>query len=209
MRSAGPEPKRALARTRTLLADLLVRSGGDKDQAEPLYRQALEAQQALASAPAATTEDRLRLGQTLEEPGRPAAARTVSSPESKPVYDQAIAVLEQALAADAKHSEIRNNLALATDARGWIYRELGDVKPAEQDYRRALTLLETLVAEFPTVPRYRESLAKACNSLGLIEESTGRLADAETHCAASCRWWSGWLKISPIGPSTTASWPGP
>ena len=37
-KSAGPEPRRALARTRTLLADLLVRSGGDKDQADPLYR---------------------------------------------------------------------------------------------------------------------------------------------------------------------------
>ena len=46
--AGGPEPKQALARTRTLLADLLVRRGADKGQAEALYRQALEAQQALA-----------------------------------------------------------------------------------------------------------------------------------------------------------------
>ena len=50
--SATLESRRALARTRTLLADLLVRSGADKDQAESLYSQALEAQKVLASEPA-------------------------------------------------------------------------------------------------------------------------------------------------------------
>ena len=177
--SAGAEPKRALARTRTLLGDLLVRSGGDKDRAGPLYIQALETQQSLASSPDATTEDHLRLGQTLKSQGDLLRLEGQFA-KSKPVYDQAITVLGKARAADAKHSEIRNNLALATDTRGWIHRELGDLKSAQHDYQSALTLLDTLVADFPTVPRYRESLARVCNSLGLIDESTGRLADAET-----------------------------
>ena len=51
-----------------------------------------------------------------------------------------------------------------TPAAGY-YREMGDAKTAEQDYRLALELLDTLVTDFPTVPRYRESLARACNSL--------------------------------------------
>ena len=42
-------------------------------------------------------------------------------------------------------------------------------------------MLDTLVVDFPTVPRYRQSLARACNSLGLIELGSGRLADAEAH----------------------------
>jgi len=178
--AAGPKPKRVLARTRTLLADLLVRSGADKGQSEPLYRQALETQQVLASTPAATTEDRLHLGQTLKSQGDLLRLNGRFT-QAGSVYENALAVLDQAHAADSKHSEIRNVLAMATDARGWIYRELGDVKQAEQAYRRALTLLEDLVKEFPTVPRHRESLARAYNSLGLIEESDGRLADAETH----------------------------
>ena len=35
------------------------------------------------------------------------------------------------------------------------------------------------MAELPTVARYRESLAKACNSLGLLEENSGSLVEAE------------------------------
>ncbi|MGP0069382.1 MAG: protein kinase domain-containing protein [Isosphaeraceae bacterium] len=180
---AGRDAKRALARIRTLLADLLVRRGADKDRAGPLYGQALEAQRALADSkqdPASTTEDILRLGQTLKSQadllrldGKFSQARTA--------YDQAIAELERAHADDAKQAETRNELALAIDARGWIHRERGDLRGAEDDYRRALEMLEKLVAEFPTVPRYREVLARALNSLGLIEESTGRLADAEDH----------------------------
>ena len=54
-------------------------------------------------------------------------------------------------------------------------------KRAEQDYRLALEQIESLVAEFPTMPRHREVLAKVCNDLGLLEKSIGRLADAETH----------------------------
>ncbi len=38
-----------------------------------------------------------------------------------------------------------------------------------------------LVAEFPTVPRHRESLAKACNSLGILYQETGRLDEAEAN----------------------------
>jgi tetratricopeptide (TPR) repeat protein len=103
------------------------------------------------------------------------------STRAESVYDKALAVLDQAHAADPKHSDLLNELAMVTDARGWIYLELGDVKKAEQAYRSALKLLEDLVKEFPTVSRHRESLARVYNSLAIIEESDGRLADAETH----------------------------
>ena len=125
---AGHDAKRALARTRTLLADLLVRRGADKGRAGPLYDQALEAQRALADAgqdPAATADDILRLGQTLKSQGdllrldgKFSLARTV--------YDRAIVELERAHAAAAGHAETRNDLALAIDARGLVHSELGD-----------------------------------------------------------------------------------
>jgi eukaryotic-like serine/threonine-protein kinase len=179
-RSARPESKRALARTRTLLADLLVRTGGDKGHAEPLYNQALEVQQVMASTPTASTEDCLRLGQTLKSQGDLLRLNGQLS-EAGSVYTKALSVLDQARANDPRHSEIRNELALATDARGWIFRQLGDIRKAEGAYGRAVKLLEDLVKEFPTVPRYRESLARGYNSLGLLEESDGCLSDAETH----------------------------
>jgi eukaryotic-like serine/threonine-protein kinase len=178
--AAGTEPKRELARSRTLLGNLLVRLGADKDQIEALYRQAVETQQALASDPAASPEDRLHLGQTLKSQGDLLRSRG-KLPEARLVFDKSLAVLEQAHAAAAKHNEIRNDLALAADARGLVYRELGEIKPAEQDFRHAVELLEALVTDFPTIPRYRESLAKAYNSLGLLERDTSRLAEAEAH----------------------------
>ena len=131
-------------------------------------------------------------GPDLEEPGRPAAARRQVLAEARPVYDQAIAELERAAAADAKHAEARNELALAIDARGWIHRELGDLAAAEADYRRAVEMLEKLVAEFPTVPRHREALARALQQPGPAR--AGAPAGSPTPrptCAASCRWPSG------------------
>jgi tetratricopeptide (TPR) repeat protein len=180
---ASRQASQALARTRTLLGDLLVRRGADKGQAEALYRQALAAQRTLAEGakdPAATAEARLRLGQTLKSQAD-LIRLNGGFAQAKPVYDQALAELERAHGADARRGEIRNELAMAVDARGWIHRELGEIKQAESDYRRALELLEALVGEFPTVPRHREAMARALNSLGLLEESTGRLADAEVH----------------------------
>ncbi len=178
--SAGRESKQALARTRTLLADLLVRKGADKGESGPLYDQALAAQEALAQDAEATTLDRLRLAQTRKSRADLLRLNGQLKP-ARLAYDQAIAILEKAHAGDPKHSETRNDLALAYDFRGWIHRELGDLDQAERDYRHAVEVLDALVSEFPTVPRFREALAKALNSLGLIEENTGRLADAESH----------------------------
>jgi serine/threonine-protein kinase len=189
---ASRELKQTLARTRVLLGDLLVRSGGDKGQAAPLYQQALEVQQVLVSAPAASDEDRLRLGQTLKSQGDLLSLNGKLA-EAKSSYDKAITVLEQAQTfhdkaiaapgqvqtATPKRGELRNELALAIDARGWIYRQLGASKQAGEDYRRAQAMLEDLVKEYPTVPRHREALARACNSLGLLEEAAGSLAAAE------------------------------
>ena len=176
--ASGPDPKRALARTRTLLADLLVRSGGDKGQAESLYAKALEAQQAQANTPTASTEDRLRLGQTLKSQGE-LLRLDGKWTEAASAFDRSITELERALALDAKHAEIRDALALAIEARGWVHREVGELSLAEKNYRRALDLLDKLVAEFPTVPRHREWLAKVCNSLGILGHETGRLDEAE------------------------------
>jgi serine/threonine protein kinase len=178
--AAGPEPKRTLARTRTLLADLLVRSGADKNESRLLYRAALEMQQSLAGGKAATTDDQLRLGQTLRSLGD-LLRLDGQLAQAGAAYDQALGVLDRAYATNSEHAPVRNELAMVTDARGWVYHDVGDVKPAEAAYRRAVSLVEDLVKEFPTVPHHRESLARAYNSLGLIEETTGRLADAEGH----------------------------
>ena len=143
-------------------------------------RQGVEAQQAQANTPTASTEDRLRLGQTLKSQGE-LLRLDGKWTEAASAFDRSITELERALAMDVKHPEIRNALALAIEARAWLHREVGELSLAEKNYRRALDLLERLVTEFPTVPRHREWLAKVCNSLGILAHETSRLDDAEAH----------------------------
>ena len=180
---ARPEPRRALARTQTLLADLSLRDGGDKERAEPLLKQALESQRLLADArqnPATTSEDILRLGQTLKCQGDLLKLNGKFS-DAKQVYTDAISELERAQTAEPQKAGVRTELAEAVDNRGFIHRELGEPAAAETDYRRGIEVLEKLVAEFPTAPRHRELLAKVYNNLGWLEQETTRLEDAEAH----------------------------
>src|SRR5262249_42833908 len=131
------------------------------------------------NAPAATMADRLYLGQTLKSQADLYRLNGNFS-QAKAVYDRAIAILERANAG-AGREQIASDLAIAIDPRGWVSWEIGSPGAAEQEYHRAVNLLEDLVKEFPRAPRRREALAKAYNSLGLLEETTGRLAAAETH----------------------------
>ncbi len=174
------ERRRTLARTRALLADLLVRRGTDPDQPGALYRQAAEDQQALAPDPASAVDERLELGHTLRSQGDLLRLQGQFA-QARPIYDRAVAVLELARGTDARHAGIRSELALAIDARGWIHRELGEIQRAEQDSRQALGMLEALIADFPTVPRHRETLIRYCGRLASLEQETDRLAEAEAH----------------------------
>jgi tetratricopeptide (TPR) repeat protein len=176
----GRDARQSLARTQFLLANLLVRQGNPEKKAEVLYHKSLEIGRALVGDRAATTVDRLRLGQTLKSQADLLRLNGGLKPAQLD-YDGAIGILETVPEGDEKYSEAQTALALAIDSRGWIAFELGHLEMAEKDYRRALDLLAGLVKEFPTIPRHREGLARACNSLGLIEASTGRLPDAEGH----------------------------
>ena len=122
-------------------------------------------------------------------------------------FDRSITELEAALALDAKHAEIRDELALAIEARGWIYRELGALALAEKNYRRALDLLEKLVSDFPTVPRHREWLAKVCNSLGILGKRPADSTKPRPNCAGRSPWSNGFRKTFLTSLSIAVSWP--
>ena len=103
---AGHEVKQSLARTRTLLGDLLVRRGADTGQSDVLYKQAFAAQIVLANAPkdpAATTLDRLHLGQTFKSQADLLRLNGHFA-QAKPVFNQAVAELQLAQAADAEQA---------------------------------------------------------------------------------------------------------
>ncbi len=176
---------RELARTRTLLGNLLVQVGKDKDQAEPLYQEAITSQTKFAAAAGASVLDQMRLGQSRKSLAD-LQRHNGHFKEARSTYDQAIAELNRAMTATPgdgepapRQGEASNELALAHDARGWVERELGAFKPATDDYTAAIALLEKLVAQYPTVPRHREVLAKAYNSLALIKGDLGQPSESE------------------------------
>jgi serine/threonine-protein kinase len=174
-RPGDSETRRALALTQTRLGDLMLRRG-QNDEASPLYRQALELQQAQANAPNATTQDRWLLGRTLKSQADLKRLKGDFT-GARSTYQQAISTLQTA--ATSRQSDISNELALAENAQGQLLLDLNEKKLAEDQFRGALALLGPLVAEYPTIPRFRESLATARNSLGLIEQNDGRQADCE------------------------------
>ena len=169
--------------TRTLLANLLVRRGADNGEAAALYREALEAQQALANAQGDAGHRRglASPGPDPQKPGRSVAThRTVHPARSSTTR----------LLRYMERRRGRSPIPRRRSATNWRWlwiREAGFIlswvttNGLSRTIACALEQIESLVAEFPTVPRHREVLAKVCNDLGLLEKSTGRLADAETH----------------------------
>ena len=92
-RPADAEVGRALALTRTRLGDLLVRRG-QNDQAEPLYREALQLQEAQAG-PDPAPEDRWLLARTLKSQAD-LLRRKGDFTGARPIYLKAIAGLDKA-----------------------------------------------------------------------------------------------------------------
>ena len=209
---AGREAKRSLARTRTLLGDLLVRRGADKGQAGPLYapgpRGAARPGRRQAG-PGRHHRGHPPPGPDLQEPGRPAAARRQvrrGQAGLRPGHRRARAGARPPTPSTPRPATSWRwpSTPAAGSTASWA-----TLAAAEADYRRAVELLEKLVAEFPTMPRHREALARACNSLGLARAGhrpARRRRDPPA--AASSRWRSGWPRTSPTAPSTAACWPG-
>ena len=50
---------------------------------------------------------------------------------------------------------------------------------AQEQYRKALAIQERLVADFPAVPEYRQSLARSHHNLGVLLKEMGKRPEAE------------------------------
>ena len=159
-------------------------AGPTRARPTPLYRQALEAQRVLADArqdPAASAEDFLRLGQTYEEPGRPAAARRQARRGQaglRPGHRRA--------RAGARPATPRTPRS-ATSWR-WPSTPAAGSTASWATWRRPRTTTagpsscsRSWSPSSPPCPGIARRWPGRCNSLGLIEQDTGRLADAEAH----------------------------
>jgi tetratricopeptide (TPR) repeat protein len=95
-------------------------------------------------------------------------SKPVLGPQEK-AYLERMLKRWQAFAARTGDDERARAIRAEGQFRVAVLRDkLGQGAEARAGYREALDLYEKLVEEFPTVPDYREGLARTCNGLGLL-----------------------------------------
>ena len=78
--------------------------------------------------------------------------------------------------------EYRKDLGRGHNNLGILLAGLGKGPEAEGQFRKALAIEETLIADFPAVPDYRKDLAGSHYNLGRLLAGLGKGAEAEEQC---------------------------
>ena len=167
-----------LAESQYHLATMLARLPHREPEDEQVYRQAVETQQSLAIAAAASPESRRKLvrylnnlGLLLTDAGRLA--------EAESYYRQAIKALEEELASEPLAPGSRWHMARSEANLGVLLQKTERVGEAEGYLLRARDRQKQLASDFPRIPDYRHELASILNNLGLLFGATGREVLAE------------------------------
>ena len=75
--------------------------------------------------------------------------------------------------------EYQRELADSHDSMGILLFQTGRSSEAEPSFRRAIDLLEKLVAHSPSEPLYQSQLASCYDNLASLLEDMGRLQEGE------------------------------
>jgi tetratricopeptide (TPR) repeat protein len=178
----APEYQESTARLQGNLGQLLNDSGR-LDEAESMFRQAVEARVKLFEQQPASLPLRGRLAHSWNNLGGLLRARQ-QLPEAASAFDSALKVLDpeavkqaapdtpEPLGFQKTRSHSWNNL-------GMVRKEQERLPEAEQAYRAALAIKERLVEKFPSVTQYRMDLAASLNNLGVLLTSLKRAAEGQ------------------------------
>jgi tetratricopeptide (TPR) repeat protein/tRNA A-37 threonylcarbamoyl transferase component Bud32 len=176
----GDDPRASSprARLRSRLGALLVVVGRAREAA-PLLDQARQDQERRLQARSDDPEAAFDLARTCREQAN-LLRQERHNAEARDAYARAVAVLEPVVTAGPDRVEPRRELGTVLARLGVLQTELGDQDAAEATFRRGLDVLEPLLAEFPTNPRIRESLAETLDSLArLLRRKPGSTEEAE------------------------------
>ena len=90
--------------------------------------------------------------------------------------------------------------AILANVRGTVLEDLGQLKPAEADYRKAVELLDHLTERFPAERKYQTSAGVCRNNLALVMEADGRLGEAEGLYRRNLKLWEALAARDPSDP---------
>jgi eukaryotic-like serine/threonine-protein kinase len=155
---------------------------GDTSGALESYQKALAIRQRLTALEPNNTELRAELGMSYERIGR---LNTALGNPAVAVEDlqKAMAIYEELLHTDPTNRTLRGELALVNMSMGIAVgfsatNSLGDTRAAMEYQRKAVAILEPLVAEEPTNLTYREYLSGADLFIASLYVDGGDLAEA-------------------------------
>jgi tetratricopeptide (TPR) repeat protein len=170
--SATVDDRQALAFSRYQLGAVLARVAGRRREQEDAYREAVEAQNGLVAAQRARPELRATLGRFLNNLGMLLASDR--SDDAAKTFREALAIENALVEQSPAFPGSRWQLARAANNLGALLAR-SPVKTDEPAllYQRARALLESLSAEFPSIPQYRRELSSVYFNLATDELKSG------------------------------------
>jgi tetratricopeptide (TPR) repeat protein len=140
-----------------------------RDDAEREYEQAIAGLTALIGPGSGSLADRESLAAAYNWLGETRRQQVGRAQEAAEAYDRALAVQEGLVSAAPDRPEFRTPLARTLSNRGILASNSRRLADAEQDFRRALTLLEPV----------RDTNARALQEFGRVSNNLGSLLDGQ------------------------------
>ena len=135
-------------------------------------------------------DNRWALAQTYHTLGRLGQFSFGDSALALEALQKAIELLDELLTVDPRRAEYRTDLAAAHGTRGMVLVErLGQVPPAEAEFRQAADLFDVLAASFPAIPKYQTEAAVARYNLACWMGDAGRVDDKEKLLRPIVEFW--------------------
>jgi tetratricopeptide (TPR) repeat protein len=113
--------------------------------------------------------------------GESLTAQKQLSDEQRKFLTDALTYYREFAGEHADDEQSRLRMVQAAERVGRIEGRLGRNKEAVEAFSQASAAASKLVADFPTVPNYRQELARSHNNLALMLVSQGHQAEAEEH----------------------------
>jgi serine/threonine protein kinase/Flp pilus assembly protein TadD len=151
---------------------------GDREDAEPAYRQALKlTEELIPTLPDVTSLllDRVSIQRKLGE----ICYETRRFDEADASYLRALSLAKDLAHAHQEKAELRRELAACRNGLGLVRLATRRLSEAEEEFLRARPILESLTETFPEIPDYAEDLGACLSNLGIVVGLDDRPEEAE------------------------------
>ena len=179
-----PAARAALADCRSRIGKLFA-SQGKYSAALGWYQLARADQEALASAPGASSQIRRDLADTINRMGGVHFEKLANSTEAEADWREALELRRQLALDYPGVTEFRSRVADSHNNLGLLLGQTGRMAEAEAELRVALELRMKLVGEYPAVAEFRSRVGSSHHNLAFLLDQKGKAFEAEAEYRAA------------------------